>query len=39
VVPVQLMQALGNPDPSKAQFAMSAMMKMKKIIIEDLYEK
>lgn len=36
VIPVQLMQALGNPDQTKAQYAMKQMLKMKKIIIKDL---
>lgn len=36
VVPVQLGEALGNPDPAKAQRAMQAMMGMKKLIVADL---
>lgn len=39
VVPSQLMEALHNSDTEKAQYAMSAMMKMKKIVIEELYTK
>jgi len=35
----QLSEALFNPDPIKATYAMDAMMKMKKIIIADLYKK
>ena len=36
VVPKQLQECLGNPDPKKSQAAMQAMLKMKKIIISDL---
>lgn len=36
VVPVQLQQALSNPDPIKAQQSMQNMLKMKKIVIADL---
>jgi predicted 3-demethylubiquinone-9 3-methyltransferase (glyoxalase superfamily) len=36
VVPVQLMTAMGNPDRTKAQYAMEQMLKMKKIVIADL---
>ena len=36
VVPVQLGEALGNPDPAKAQRAMQAMMGMQKLIVADL---
>ncbi len=36
VVPVQLGQALNNPDPAKAQRAMQAMLGMKKLIVEEL---
>jgi len=36
IVPEELHKALGNPDPAKAQKAMQAMLKMKKIIIADL---
>lgn len=36
IVPDALSEALGNPDPEKAQYAVQAMMKMKKIIVADL---
>ncbi|MBU2491110.1 MAG: VOC family protein [Bacteroidetes bacterium] len=36
IVPEELHQALGNPDPEKARKAMQAMLGMKKIIIADL---
>lgn len=36
VVPKQLNEATGNPDPEKAQYALQQMLKMKKIIIADL---
>lgn len=36
VVPIQLMQALGDPDPGRAQRAMQAMMGMSKIDIAEL---
>jgi predicted 3-demethylubiquinone-9 3-methyltransferase (glyoxalase superfamily) len=36
IVPVELEAALGDPDPAKAQYAMQAMLKMKKIVIADL---
>ncbi len=36
VVPVQLMQCLGNPDPERAQRAMSAMIQMNKLIVAEL---
>lgn len=36
IVPNALDQALGNPDPEKAQRAMQAMLKMKKLDIEAL---
>ncbi len=39
IVPVQLWEALFDADPAKAKYAMDAMMQMKKIIIEDLYQK
>lgn len=39
VVPVQLQQALFQDDQTKAKYAMDAMLKMKKIVIEDLYIK
>ncbi len=38
VVPVQLQHALSQPDQEKAQYAMQAMMKMKKIVISELQE-
>jgi predicted 3-demethylubiquinone-9 3-methyltransferase (glyoxalase superfamily) len=36
VVPRQLHEALGHPDPAKAQRAQAAMMQMKKLIVADL---
>lgn len=39
IFPIDLPDALFSPDQAKAQYAMNAMMKMKKIVIEDLYEK
>ena len=36
IVPKQLGECLGNPDPEKAGRAMAAMMQMKKIIVKDL---
>ena len=36
IIPKQLGECLGNPDPEKSQRAMQAMMKMKKIIVADL---
>jgi predicted 3-demethylubiquinone-9 3-methyltransferase (glyoxalase superfamily) len=36
IIPRQLGEALGNPDPEKARYAMEAMMKMSKIIVADL---
>jgi predicted 3-demethylubiquinone-9 3-methyltransferase (glyoxalase superfamily) len=36
IIPQQLGEALGNPDPEKARYAMNAMMQMKKIIVADL---
>jgi len=36
IVPKQLGEALGNPDPEKAGKAMQAMMQMSKIVIADL---
>lgn len=36
IVPVQLPQLLGDPDPARAQAAMQAMMEMSKIVIADL---
>ncbi len=39
IVPVQLQESLFQADQEKAQYAMKAMLQMKKIIIEDLYQK
>jgi predicted 3-demethylubiquinone-9 3-methyltransferase (glyoxalase superfamily) len=39
IFPLQLPEALFNSDPTKAQYAMQQMMKMKKIVIDDLYMK
>lgn len=39
IVPIQLMHAIANPDREKSTYAMSKMLKMRKIIIEDLYQK
>lgn len=36
IIPDQLSQCLGHPDPAKAAKAMEAMLKMKKIIVADL---
>jgi predicted 3-demethylubiquinone-9 3-methyltransferase (glyoxalase superfamily) len=36
VVPKQLHELMGNPDPKKAGAATQAMLKMKKIVISDL---
>lgn len=36
VIPTALGEALGNPDPAKAQRAMQAMLQMKKIDIQKL---
>lgn len=36
IVPVQLLQLLGDPDPAKAQRVTEAMLKMKKIVVADL---
>jgi predicted 3-demethylubiquinone-9 3-methyltransferase (glyoxalase superfamily) len=38
VSPIQMRDYLENADPKKAEFANQALMKMTKIIIEDLYE-
>ena len=35
-IPEELISCLGNPDPEKAQFAMQAMLKQKKIVISEL---
>ena len=37
IIPVQLPEALFQEDAEKANYAMQSMMKMKKIVIEDLY--
>ena len=39
VSPIQMREHLENPDRAKAEYANQALMKMTKIIIEDLYEK
>jgi predicted 3-demethylubiquinone-9 3-methyltransferase (glyoxalase superfamily) len=36
IVPKQLGECLGNPDPEKSGYAMQAMMKMSKIVVADL---
>ncbi|MDQ3099088.1 MAG: VOC family protein [bacterium] len=36
IVPKQLMELMGNPDPKKSQATLQAMLKMQKIIIADL---
>jgi predicted 3-demethylubiquinone-9 3-methyltransferase (glyoxalase superfamily) len=36
IIPKALGEALSNPDPAKAQRAVQAMLKMKKIVISDL---
>ena len=36
IIPVQLGQCLGNPDPEKAAAAMDAMMGMSKLIVSEL---
>ena len=36
IVPKQLGEALGSSDPAVSSYAMSAMMKMSKIIVSDL---
>lgn len=38
VSPIQMREHLENPDREKAAFANQALMKMTKIIIDDLYE-
>jgi predicted 3-demethylubiquinone-9 3-methyltransferase (glyoxalase superfamily) len=38
VSPIQMREHLENPDRTKAEFANQALMKMTKIVIEDLYE-
>jgi len=37
IVPKQLGEAMGDPDPAKASHAMGAMMQMSKIVVKDLY--
>lgn len=37
VTPIQMGQWLGHPDPATAQYAMQAMMKMSKIVIDELH--
>lgn len=37
IIPQELRECLRNPDPARASHAMSAMMKMSKIIVEELY--
>lgn len=39
VVPEELNQATGNPDPVIAKYALESMLQMSKIIINDLYQK
>jgi predicted 3-demethylubiquinone-9 3-methyltransferase (glyoxalase superfamily) len=36
VIPTALMQLMGDPDPKKSQAVMQAMLKMNKIVVEDL---
>ncbi len=36
IVPTRLNELLSDPDPEKAQYAMQAMLQMKKIVITDL---
>lgn len=38
VLPIQMRDHLGDPDPAKAAYAMNAMRQMGKIVIRDLYE-
>lgn len=38
VSPIQMREHLENRDPEKAQYANAALMKMTKIVIQDLYE-
>jgi predicted 3-demethylubiquinone-9 3-methyltransferase (glyoxalase superfamily) len=38
IIPKQLGELMGGPDPVKAQRATNAMLKMKKIIVADLQE-
>ncbi len=39
IVPVELMETVGNSDPEIREYAFQAMLKMKKIEIEKLYKK
>ena len=39
IVPVELMQTVGNADPEIREYAFQAMLKMKKIEIDKLYKK
>lgn len=39
ITPIQLPEALFNPDTAKSEYAMQAMLKMNKIVIADLYMK
>ena len=36
IIPKELMELMGDPDPKKSQAVFQAMMKMKKIVIADL---
>ena len=36
VIPKTLMKLMGDPDPAKSQAVMQAMLKMNKIVVEDL---
>ena len=36
IIPKALMELMGDPDPQKSQAVFEAMMKMKKIVIDDL---
>jgi predicted 3-demethylubiquinone-9 3-methyltransferase (glyoxalase superfamily) len=36
IVPIRLPELLGDPDPGRAQRAMAAMLKMRKIVIDEL---
>lgn len=36
IIPKALMQLLNDPDPAKSEAVMQAMLKMDKIVIEDL---
>jgi predicted 3-demethylubiquinone-9 3-methyltransferase (glyoxalase superfamily) len=39
VSPIQMREHLENPDKAKAEYANQALMRMTKIVIEDLYQK